>query len=187
MASSSSSNSSSKLKSIMDTTSPDWSTLTKDLLISIANRLDSLGDTLRFRAVCNTFKFSIPAPKRFSPPRSDLNIPFPFEKHRHSGGHFVVISSTVYAFKSLTLTHETNQTLLVRAQKSPSGKVRLQNPLFETRLQLYSSSHNLPESLNLLDYHVKEIDKAYHLELVSPVEDKPLLDFFQKSSCFHVQ
>ncbi|XP_031250348.1 F-box protein SKIP23-like [Pistacia vera] len=149
----------------MDTPSPDWSTLPEHLLHCIAKRLQTRIDTLRFRAVCKSFRSSTAPPSKPFSPRSDIKIqyPLPLTPYRH--GNLLLAESTIYAVESLDASPQTTETWLLKLEELSSGKVRVGDPLFKLCSEKFSQM--LPNSFNLLDYRVKEITKVYRLELES--------------------
>ncbi|XP_031287368.1 F-box protein SKIP23-like [Pistacia vera] len=150
---------------------PDWSSLPDHVLAAIAKHLQTPIDTLCFRAVCNSFRFSIPPPKLPSP-RPDLKISIPPQTTSRRG-HLVLAEITFYAIEphtKISYPHQT-ETWVVKMEELNSGKVRLEDPLCRLRLGNLSNKipklEKLPESLNLLDYRVKEVAKAFRLEMVA--------------------
>ncbi|XP_031250442.1 F-box/kelch-repeat protein At2g24250-like [Pistacia vera] len=123
---------------------------------------------LRLRAVCRSFRATIPLPSGQYPfPHSILATtdflegPFPDEED-----HFDFTVSTVYAIEPLNKTshtheEETPQTWVVRVQERNPGRVRIIDPIFGSECK--DLSDHLPKSLNLLDYRVTEITKSYQL------------------------
>ncbi|XP_031278907.1 F-box protein SKIP23-like, partial [Pistacia vera] len=147
----------------MDNSFRDWSSLPEHLLATIAERLPTRIDILRFRAVCNSFRASLPPP----PPKLYSDIHY-YHKSPTSNSplHFVIAESTVYAIEPVSKIsdpHHSPRTWLVKVEESPSGTVKLLDP-FSTS-QVKNISGKLPESLNISDHRVKEISKGYRLEL----------------------
>ncbi|XP_031287357.1 F-box protein SKIP23-like [Pistacia vera] len=131
--------------------------LPEHLLATIAEFLNTRIETLCFRAVCNSFRSSVPPPL---PPLSHFKIPFP--PGMTDDGYLELTESTVYAIQPLD---KSTETWLVKVEESNSGKIQVMDPLFKLRIK--NSSEMLPESFNLLDYRVKEIAKSFRLEMVS--------------------
>ncbi|XP_044492505.1 F-box protein SKIP23-like [Mangifera indica] len=148
----------------MDTITPDWTSLPGELLTSIAKRLHTKIDILRFRAVCRSFRCILPHPPKFLFPESILKTTdFLKGPNPDSEDPFVLIESTVYVIQPLD--DETSAPWLVEVEETTSGKFQIKDPLSELYLK------NLPQkSLNLLDYRVKEISKSYMFELASTDE-----------------
>ncbi|XP_031254279.1 F-box protein SKIP23-like [Pistacia vera] len=161
-----------------NSTTSDWSTLPEDLLISVAKRLHKRIDVLCLRAICKSFRSSIPPPPKPLSPLS-LNISIPATSvHHASPGCLELARFTFYAIQPLTpisYPRQSTETWLVKIQELNSGKVRLEDPL--SRLGLGNSSNKLyksrklPRSFNLLDYRVKEVAKAYRIELVHQFDE----------------
>ncbi|XP_044470502.1 F-box protein SKIP23-like [Mangifera indica] len=154
----------------METTTPDWSSLPEHLLASIAERLPTRIDTLRFRAVCSSFRSSIPTPPKTLSPHNNLKFSIPSLSVRHQG-HLVLAEFTYYAIRPLPScsdSHEIANTWLVKCEDLNSGKVRFEDPLTRYRLRFKKvpKLEKLPWSLNLLDYQIKEVAKVYRLEQV---------------------
>ncbi|XP_044470824.1 F-box protein SKIP23-like [Mangifera indica] len=155
----------------METTTPDWSSLPDHLLAFIAKRLPTSIDTLRFRAVCGSFRSSIPPPQKTLSPHKGLKLSMPSLPGRR--GHLVLAEFTYYEIKPLPSSsnpHQNTNTWLVKCEELNSGKVRFEDPLSRHRLGNLSNkvpeSEKLPRYLNLLDYQIKEVAKAYRVEQV---------------------
>ncbi|XP_044481934.1 F-box protein SKIP23-like [Mangifera indica] len=150
----------------MENSSRDWSSFPDHLLATIADRLPTRIDTLRFRAVCTSFRAALPPPPPPNP-YSDIHY-FHHSPTSNSPIHFFIAQSTVYAIQPLSQIshpHHTPGAWLVKVEDSPSGDVKLLDP-FSTS-QVKNVSDKLPGSFNLLDYRVKEISKGYRLELAT--------------------
>ncbi|XP_031277192.1 F-box protein At2g17036-like [Pistacia vera] len=156
---------------------PDWSTLPDHLLAMIGKLLHARVEALRFRAVCHSFRTSLPL---LQP--STLNIPDPFD----SNNQLSLTRSTVYAIEPL---HEISSTPLetstwfVKVSELSSGSVRVEDIFY--RFTDQNLSEMLPKSLNLLDYRLKEITTAYGL-LQYPIFQKIVvsLDEFEIMTLF---
>ncbi|KAI9084744.1 hypothetical protein K1719_033150 [Acacia pycnantha] len=165
----------------MDSDSPLWSDLRSDLLLNIANLLDSGIDRLCLRAVCHSWRSLLPPPSR----RPPLRLPFPMgpspQLNPERRGYFNLVVYTVYCLQPLKRISDTWKTpkcwLIMIDETEEPGKVRLTDPL--------SPSHHmstcLPTTLNLFDFRVSEITKAYDLQFVGNCE-MPELDFPEFSS-----
>ncbi|XP_058010134.1 F-box protein SKIP23-like [Hevea brasiliensis] len=152
----------------MDASSPHWASLQSDLLYRIAKCLSTSVDVLRFRAVCHSWRSSIPSPPKIP----SLKLHFPIGPRPYLNGYLLLIKSTVYAFQSLTNSDsscDTARTLLIKIQESKSGKMILIDPLFASHSENLDTTE-FPRVLNLLDDRVHEISKAYVLELVEQVK-----------------
>lgn len=171
----------------MDSSSLQWANLGRDLLSLIAKCLDTRVDVLRFRAVCHSWRSSIPLPPKIPSPYPSLKLPFPISPNPHlhprRRGYFLLKEYTVYAVQPLTKISDssstTAKTWIIKIEESKSGKVILNDPLF--RFPFKNLNKNLPKVLNLLDYRVDEISKAYGLEFVQQGK-APELDFNELKS-----
>lgn len=178
---------------------PDWTALPKDIVDTIPEFLDRQSDVDRLRAVCKRFQSSAPPRPKLPQAYSSYTIPFPESTRTSPLVHLLLTQSTIFAIQpreEISIEHEdTAKTWVIKIEKSETGIVQLRDPLTEFSFLRLSSS--LPRTLNLLDYHVEEITKAYGLEVVvSPkckgaknAIDLNTVDdfFFQKvavSSCF---
>ncbi|XP_044471315.1 F-box protein SKIP23-like [Mangifera indica] len=139
--------------------SHDWSSFPDQLLATIADRLPTRIDTLRFRAICTSFRAAFPPPP---PPNLYPDIHY----FHQPPIHFFIAQPTVYAIQPLSQVshpYHTPGAWLVKVEYPPSGDVKLLDP-FSTS-QVKNVSDKLPGSFNLLDHRIKEISKGYRLEL----------------------
>lgn len=159
---------------------PDFSDLPNHLLRVIAEYLEDRFDTHHFRAVCNSFFESAERPRIPVSPHKKIKIYFPLSVAVELWGEFVLAESTIYALEPLNKiynAHLTSNTWLVRLEETEPGKVILEDPL--SRIYVNQVARKLPQTLNLLDYRVKEISKSYRLELVSSTFARHIL-YFEK-------
>ncbi|XP_028780875.1 putative F-box protein At1g65770 [Neltuma alba] len=122
----------------MDAHSPSWSGLRTDLLLSMANRLDSRIDRLCFRVICYPWRSVLPPPSRGSAsPSPPLKLPFPMGPNLHLNpirrGYFNLTHSTVYCLQSLKRISDASKTtecwfIKVEETKEP-GNFCLTDPL----------------------------------------------------------
>ncbi|KAK4282814.1 hypothetical protein QN277_014143 [Acacia crassicarpa] len=158
----------------MDPHPPPWSGLRSDLLLKIANLLDSGIDRLRFRGVCDSWRPVLPTPSRRSPsPSESLKLPFPMAPNPNLNprrqGYFILVHSTVYCLHprdKFTETWKTNGCWIIKIEETRvAGEVRLKYPLLRST-HSKTLSPGLPKGLNLLDHRVSEITKVYDLKFV---------------------
>ncbi|KAJ8774631.1 hypothetical protein K2173_017077 [Erythroxylum novogranatense] len=140
-----------------------WAELPKDLLASIANCLNS-DDFLRFRGVCKSWRSSV---KLCKTPAFPPKLPFPISSddpiHRNRRGFFSLEHSSFYLLEPLEPRPEAPyQALLIMVKAKKDGKLCLLNP-FEQVRHIGFSPKTLPKDLNLLDYRVTEITRAYSI------------------------
>ncbi|XP_031287367.1 F-box protein SKIP23-like [Pistacia vera] len=144
-----------------------WPTLPEHFLAVIVSRLHSVDDVLRLRSVCKSFRAIVPSPFQSLVPLLVQRTSFPIgPTPSRRCGHFLLTESTVYAIEPLhevASSAETTLTWLVKIEESDSGEVRLKDPFNGFRFQ--KLCNKLPKSVNLLDYRIKEITRAYRLEL----------------------
>ncbi|CAK7330573.1 unnamed protein product [Dovyalis caffra] len=147
----------------MDSTSPSqWSSLPSDLLFNVANILNTRIDLLCLRAVCNSWRSSLPLPPK--PPL--LKLPFPIDPNNpnlnpNRLGYFALIETITYSLEPIN--KEPKRTWLIKLQESESGNVIFKDPLARYPVV---GTNRLPKVLNLLDYRVKEISRGYYVEFV---------------------
>ncbi|OIT27768.1 f-box protein skip23 [Nicotiana attenuata] len=108
-----------------------WCNLPKELFERIGKFLETHIDVLRFRAVCTTWRSSLP-PFKNSPPLP-LEIPFPFiESHPYkSKPGFYLVETRVYLFQPLdgaSVDASSCRGWLVKVTQKLDGKLRLLNP-----------------------------------------------------------
>lgn len=105
-----------------------------------------------------------------------LKVPFPNCYSGKKRGHILLTEASVYAIQSLhkiSNAPNTTKTWIIKLQQSTtgSGKVLVNEPLSTLVFNnLPAETERLPQSLNLLDYRVDEIAKAYALELYAKDE-----------------
>ncbi|KAJ4714098.1 F-box protein SKIP23-like [Melia azedarach] len=152
----------------METSILNLSDLTSESPLSlITEKLETRIDTRRLRAVCHNLRKSIREPPKTTIPDDLKIIPVPFGYFSAKISHYTLVESTIYAIQPLEEIPnplETAATWFVKVEEQEFGPVKLKHTLCEFQLQ--NISEELPMSLNLLDYRVKEIAKAYELKPV---------------------
>ncbi|KAA8547562.1 hypothetical protein F0562_003991 [Nyssa sinensis] len=151
-----------------------WSQLPKDILtMMIAKGLNTRLDNLRLRSVCSSWRSSVP-PFKKTPPLP-LTLPFPIAPNpalnRKRRGHFSLTESTIYLVepprknpKSNTSKSKTSSGWLLRVEEAENGKMHPLNPL--SKIMTEHVLKTFPKSLNLLNFRITEIGKAYSLKFV---------------------
>ena len=134
-------------------TSIQWADLPKELLEMIGKRLDSRVDTLRFRAVCTSWRSSVslPSSDQETPPLI-LNLPDPISYAP------LFIQTTICRMDSARKdpnSSSSSKSWLVKVGESNYGKLKLFNPLTNQEIK-YS-----PIALNLLEFKFVELSKAF--------------------------
>ena len=157
-----------------------WSELRRDALEEIAKRLNTRTDVLHFRAVCTTWRSSIPLPPKNSFPL--IKLPFPIGPNPRLNpkrrGYFTLKEPTIFSVEPINKISDpwsTTKTWMVKIEHAtvstePNSKVLLKEPL--SRFHFQKITQKLPKVLNLLDYKVSEVSKSYGLEFVA-VEKNP--------------
>ncbi|OIS98264.1 PREDICTED: F-box protein SKIP23-like [Nicotiana attenuata] len=144
-----------------------WSDLPKELVERIGKFLDTHIDVLRFRAVCTTWRSSLP-PFKNSPPLP-LKIPFPLlnlNPDTAKPEFYHLIDSTVYLFQppdgAAPTANSSCKGWLIKVIKTADGKLRVLNPLTDRLIK--DLPDNMPKVLNLLDFRVSQVCKSYHVQ-----------------------
>ena len=140
----------------------DWSALPMELLPLIGRAVQARIDVVRLRSVCASLRTSIPPLRGISPP---LLLPFPFSINS-AGGQSFLSQSSIYRLEPLddnpNLSTCSSKGWLVKVEEYEPGRVRLLNPLSSLRIRFFPDS--FPKVINLLDFRVVEVGKAYKLQ-----------------------
>ncbi|GAB4848407.1 hypothetical protein Ancab_003104 [Ancistrocladus abbreviatus] len=153
------------------TNSLRWSTLPRDILTAVARRLNSSVELLRLRAVCSSWRSSLPLPPK--PFHSFLKLPFPNARYydlnpNNRPGYLCLFQSTVYRLSPLASSK--NGWLLKLSDTQKPNTFSLLNPLSTSKFK--TTRPNFPKQINLLDYRISEICKSYTLKFVD--QENPL-------------
>ncbi|KAM3709923.1 hypothetical protein ACJW31_02G211300 [Castanea mollissima] len=137
----------------MDEVRVEWSDLPKELLPTIGKSLDTRIDIVRFRSVCNSWRSSVPSNNS---PRFPIKFPYPS----------TISSSTAPtqtpAISAKTLSIYYKAWLVKVEQDSNTGcKLRFFDPISNRRIAIRYPNI----TLNLLEFRVIELAKAYTLRL----------------------
>ncbi|KAF3956120.1 hypothetical protein CMV_018728 [Castanea mollissima] len=145
----------------MDEERVEWSDLPKELLPTIGKSLDTRIDIVRFRSVCNSWRSSID-PSNNSP-RFPLKFPNPYSSTSATQAQApaYLCESTIYRLQRLnpSSTSSSNKAWLVKVEQDSNsgGKLRFFDPISNRRTRYPN------KTLNLLDFRVIELTKAYTL------------------------
>ncbi|XP_030973858.1 putative F-box protein At1g65770 [Quercus lobata] len=137
----------------------EWSELPKELLPTIGKNLDTRIDIVRFRSVCNTWRSSIPLFHTYSP-RFPLIFPSPYPAPIPIRTPAYLCQSTVYRLQRLNPSStSSNKSWLIKVEQDSNsgGKFRLFDPISNRRTRYPN------KTLNLFDFRVVELTKAYTL------------------------
>ncbi|KAK9990059.1 hypothetical protein SO802_025044 [Lithocarpus litseifolius] len=148
----------------MDEVRVEWSDLPKELLPTIGKSLDTRIDIVRFRSVCNSWRSSVPSSNS---PRFPLKFPHPYTTSSSTAPTQTpayLCESTIYRLQSLNpSTSSSNKAWLVKVEQDSNsgGKFRFFSPISNRRIAIrYPNT-----TLNLLEFRVIELAKAYTLRL----------------------
>ncbi|KAK4539464.1 hypothetical protein RGQ29_031912 [Quercus rubra] len=143
----------------------DWSALPMELLPLIGKTVQARIDVVRFRSVCASWRSSIPPLRGISSP---LLLPFPYPTNS-AGSQSFLSQSTIYRLEppddNPNLSTCSSKSWLVKVEEFEPGRVRLLNPLSSLHIRFLPDS--FPKVINLLDFRVVEVGKAYKLQLSS--------------------
>ena len=142
----------------MDEERVEWSDLPKELLPTIGKSLDTRIDIVRFRSVCNSWRSSIPSNNS---PRFPLKFPNPYlpTSATQAQAPAYLCESTIYRIQRLNPSTSSNKAWLVKVEQDSNsgGKLRFFDPISNRRTRYPN------KTLNLLDFRVIELTKAYML------------------------
>ncbi|KFK27541.1 hypothetical protein AALP_AA8G396700 [Arabis alpina] len=144
---------------------PQWSNLPLDLLELISDRLDNNSsdtfDILCLRSVCATWRTSLPLSNNNNKnPLSKFlkNLPF---WSSSSSGFFILKQSSVYKLKAL----HNPKSYLVKIHETSPGEMRVLDLFSSERLCFLSDK--LPRKIDLQEFHVRLVRRAYRMEYVN--------------------
>ncbi|RHN77156.1 putative F-box domain-containing protein [Medicago truncatula] len=130
----------------------DWSSLPKELLHLISQRLDVELDLIRFRSTCSTWRSSsLPIPNL------TLKFPHPYQSSINNTTQFHSLSKRSFFLIKPPL----QRPWLIKITQNPNGKTKLLHPLLS-----YQSSHPLhfPHALDFSELYVLELGNDYIID-----------------------
>lgn len=130
----------------------DWSSLPKELLHLISQRLDVELDLIRFRSTCSAWRSSsLPIPNL------TLKFPHPYQSPINNTTQFHSLSKRSFFLIKPPL----QRPWLIRITQNPNGKTKLLHPLLS-----YQSSHPLlfPHALDFSELYVLELGNDYIID-----------------------
>ena len=140
----------------------EWSALPMELLPLIGKTVQARIDVVRFRSVCASWRSSIPPLRGISSP---LLLPFPYPINS-AGGQSFLSQSTIYRLEppddNPNLSTCSSKSWLVKVEEFEPGRVRLLNPLSSLHIRFLPDY--FPKVINLLDFRVVQVGKAYKLQ-----------------------
>ncbi|CAL5357190.1 unnamed protein product [Camellia sinensis] len=149
-----------------------WSTLPKDVIPILSNRLETRIDLLRFRSVCRSWRSSSAA-SLSSPPLSLPNLPFPFSPLAADPrrGTFTAAATTVFLLQPFDeIPHRTTSHYLIKVEED--AKTRLVCPvsdLVQTRFPA-----GFPKEVNLLEFRISQVHNSYTFRNLELLNCKPI-------------
>ncbi|XP_021762801.1 F-box protein SKIP23-like isoform X3 [Chenopodium quinoa] len=137
-----------------------WSALPPELVLSIAERLETRTDIMQIRTVCQTWRSSVPLSMLSS--RNFLSPLFPYRGMSHSS---VLVANSVFLLQSTVDCK--HQSLLISVEELNPGKLYVRAPLSRvvTRVLPIGS----PNSFGWSDF--QELGRFYTLRRVDRPED----------------
>ncbi|XP_071724861.1 putative F-box protein At5g60060, partial [Rutidosis leptorrhynchoides] len=158
-----------------------WSELPGEIVFSIAKLLDTDEDSIRIRAVCSSWRTSIPPPER----RFPLQLTLPVKNfycviENQNQGYFKLCTSFFYHLKLPSSVNKHGSSpyngigpsscqrgWLVRVEATGTGSFRVLNP-FGGKIGIFPPQA-FPDSkqLNTLDFRISEVTRSYNLKLVN--------------------
>ncbi|XP_047311264.1 F-box protein SKIP23-like [Impatiens glandulifera] len=154
----------------MDETEERWADLPKELLETLFTSFVGI-DNLRVRAVCTSWRSSIPPSQKQN--FQSYILPFPVNLADNGptitgASYFELTESTVFCLEpsdeNLDSSSSARNHWLVKVEESSKGTLKILNPLSERRVHRKRS----PKVINLLEIRTTQVCKAYNLQLVNP-------------------
>ncbi|KAJ8772437.1 hypothetical protein K2173_027614 [Erythroxylum novogranatense] len=136
-----------------------WADLPKELLSIIGQRLDTHIDVCRFRAVCSSFRSTVP-PSHRPFPRVVFQLPPPVFSNSLLSQ---IIICRVQPAHETPSDSNANRSWLTKVEESTHGELQLLAPF--RNHQLKNSPGKLPKTLNLLEFRLLELCRGYTLKL----------------------
>ncbi|MBA0850261.1 hypothetical protein Goshw_027511 [Gossypium schwendimanii] len=141
-----------------------WSELPKELISYIAKCLDTRTDVLRFRAVCCSWRASVPLPPKS--PKLPMHFSLPVNDPRKPIVSAVISQTVVYRIAQPGFhAHPNRKSCFIRVEETEQeNKFRLVNP-FSERLIKHMPA-NFPKEINHLNFRVEELTKGFSIRLL---------------------
>ncbi|OMP04277.1 hypothetical protein COLO4_09785 [Corchorus olitorius] len=151
---------------------PCWAGLPKELLSCIAKRLDTRLDVLHFRAVCNSWRSSVPVP-----PRSRLlprEVKFLINRPTNPLASFFVAQKTVYCIELTSESCSTRKCWFMKVEETKQdNKFRVLNPFSKYPIKNLPAA-SLPNELCHLNFRFVEMVRAFSIRRM---EDDGSVDY----------
>ncbi|KAB1223732.1 hypothetical protein CJ030_MR2G004738 [Morella rubra] len=147
----------------------EWGDLPEELVTRIARCLDAGIDVLRFRSVCTSWRSSIPPFRKISPswPRFPSVLSSEEDDFLFIPGGAFFSQRTIYRLERVGENPNPSESSpskgwMINVEESGHGKIRLLNPFSGLRIRFIPES--FPKVINLLDFRIVEVTKAYKLQ-----------------------
>ncbi|XVE80493.1 hypothetical protein DITRI_Ditri14bG0144300 [Diplodiscus trichospermus] len=151
----------------------NWSDLPKELLACIATRLDTRIDVLHFRAVCNSWRCSVPVPPKS--PTLPIEFCFLVDHPNKPLASFLISQTTVYHIAPGFPTRSNNKSWFIKLEETKQdNKFRVLNPFSHRPIKNMPAS--LPKELNHLNFRVVETERAFSIRQIRDDSDAELND-----------
>ncbi|XVF77281.1 hypothetical protein PTKIN_Ptkin14bG0030300 [Pterospermum kingtungense] len=138
-----------------------WSELPKELLCRIAKRLDTRLDVLRYRAVCSSWRASVPVPPKC--PALPVEVHFLVNHPTRPLASFLLSQTTVYRVEPGFETHSRNKTWLIKVEETKKdNNFRVLNPFSQHPIKNLPAS--FPKELNNLNFRVVETARVFSMQ-----------------------
>ncbi|GLT56989.1 hypothetical protein SLA2020_299980 [Shorea laevis] len=147
-----------------------WADLPMEMLSSIAKRLDDRQDVLHFRAVCSSWRKTVPLPKKsflFS-----MKLPCDTEELSNPYASFILSESKVFRLEIDAADGSGRRSWLVKVrEQGDDGTLCFVNPFSMYPLKKFPDS--LPKLLDTRNFRISEVTKVFSTErIVEQINDK---------------
>lgn len=149
-----------------------WSTLPKDVIPILINRLETRIDLLRFRSICRSWRYSSAA-SLSSPPLSLPNLPFPFSPLAADPrrGTFTAAATTVFLLQPFDeIPHRTTSHYLIKVEED--AKTRLVCPVSDLVQTRFPAGFS--KEVNLLEFRISQVHNSYTFRNLELLNCKPI-------------
>ncbi|XWS51783.1 hypothetical protein CRYUN_Cryun11dG0012500 [Craigia yunnanensis] len=153
-----------------------WSELPKELLSCIAARLDTRVDVLHFRAVCNSWRGSVPVPPKS--PALPIRVHFLVNHPTEPLASFLISQTTVYRIGPGFEIHNRKSWLIKLEETKQYNKFRVLNPFSQHPIKNMPAS--LPKELNHLNFRVVETARAFSIRQIRDDGDAEVNPWIRK-------
>ncbi|XVF03704.1 hypothetical protein REPUB_Repub05bG0016600 [Reevesia pubescens] len=141
-----------------------WSDLPQELLSCIATRLDARLDVLHFRAVCNSWRGSVPVPPKS--PALPVEIHFLVNHPTKPLASFLISETTVHRIARPSFeTHSNHKSWFIKLEETKQkNKFHVLNPFSQHPIK--NMPPYFPKELNHLNFRVVETARAFGIRQI---------------------